>query len=802
MPTPDDWLTRGLDRHRAGDLDGAETLYRQALLVNPNHAVAWQMLGVVQTHRGRPEQALELIGRAITLAPHEGPFYLNLGVAHQALGRMAEAEACFRQAVQRAPRLAQAHNNLANALYARGATAEARTHWEVALGLDPGYAEAHYNLASALSDAGETESAIDHLQLSLRSRPDFAPGYIRLGTALLRVVRPPEAAEAFRQALRLRPDDIQALCGLAHSLRRLDDPTGAESCLLQAVHLAPGSFDAHNMLGELLAGLGRLDEALEHFRKAVKAAPTDADGHYNLGEALQRRRQLAPAEFHLREALRLRPDFLDAYRSLAHVVVQQGRIDDALELCEEAIRRAPESAALQTAWGDVLAQAGRVSESAEAFREAVRLDPKAELAHGCLLNTLQFHPDLTPAELLAEHRIWAEAHLNARPSGPAPGHDRDPGRRLRVGYLSPDFRQHVLHHFLEPVLAHHDPREVEVFAYADVVAPDAVTARLRGLVRHWRSLCGLPDEAVARQVLADRIDLLVDLGGHTGTRLGVFARRPAPVQLTWLGYPGTTGLEAIRYRLTDAVADPPGEPVCHTEELVRLPDGFCCYDPPCEAPEVGPLPAAGAGFVTFGGLHKLAKYNGRVFDLWCAVLRALPSARLLLFRDGLRGPTADRLREEFVRRGIPADRVRLEHLVDHPSFLAVYRQIDVSLDTLPWSGHATACEALWMGVPTLTLLGDRHAGRMVASVLTGVGLPEFVTPTPAEFVARAVSLAGDLDWLAGLRAGLRDRVRSSPLGDAATFTRRLEVAYRQLWRRWACPGEFGRNLDDSASTTG
>jgi predicted O-linked N-acetylglucosamine transferase (SPINDLY family) len=311
---------------------------------------------------------------------------------------------------------------------------------------------------------------------------------------------------------------------------------------------------------------------------------------------------------------------------------------------------------------------------------------------------------------------------------------------------------------------------------------------MRGVVARWRSLCGMPDDAVARQIEADRIDILVDLGGHTGTRLGVLARRPAPVQVTWLGYPNTTGMETIQYRLTDAVADPPGEPICHTEELVRLPSGFCCYDPPRDAPEVTPLPAASAGFVTFGGLHKLAKYNDRVFDRWCEVLRALPAARLLLFRDGLRGRTANRLRAEFIRRGVAADRLRLESRVDHASFLAIYQQVDVALDTLPWSGHVTACEALWMGVPTLTLLGDRHAGRMVASVLTQVGLQEFITRTPEEFVTRTVALVGDLERLARLRAGLREQVRSSPLCDAAGFTRRLEDAYRELWRRWASSG--------------
>jgi predicted O-linked N-acetylglucosamine transferase (SPINDLY family) len=277
----------------------------------------------------------------------------------------------------------------------------------------------------------------------------------------------------------------------------------------------------------------------------------------------------------------------------------------------------------------------------------------------------------------------------------------------------------------------------------------------------------------------------VDLAGHTGGRLGVFSRQPAPVQVTYLGYPATTGLSAVHYQLTDAVADPPGEPPCHTEELVRLPGGFCCYAPPDAAPAVAPPPSWSRGFVTFGSLHKLAKLNGDVLDLWCAVLRALPSARLLVFRDALWGRTRDYFREQFAQRGIAEDRLILGHRVgETETFLAVYRDVDILLDTFPWGGHATACEAMWMGVPVLTLLGDRHAGRMVASVLTRLGLTDLVARTPEGFVVRAVELANDPDRLACLRAGLREQMRASPLCDGPTFTRHLEAAYRELWRRY------------------
>jgi predicted O-linked N-acetylglucosamine transferase (SPINDLY family) len=319
-----------------------------------------------------------------------------------------------------------------------------------------------------------------------------------------------------------------------------------------------------------------------------------------------------------------------------------------------------------------------------------------------------------------------------------------------------------------------------------VLLGDAVTDRLRSLAHGWRPIHGRSDEEVAELIRADGVDVLVDLAGHTGGRLGLFARRPAPVQVTWLGYPATTGLTSIRYRLTDAVADPPGEPSCHTEELVRLPGGFCAYRPAGGTPPVSPPPCRERGYVTFASLHKLAKLNDAVLDLWSHLLRSVPAARLLVFRDCLRGGVREDFRRRFQSRGLGEDRVLLRHQVEGPGgYLSVYKDVDLLLDAFPWGGHATACEALWMGVPVVTLLGDRHAGRMVASVLTQVGLDDLIARTPEEYAARAAGLAGDLERLATLRAGLRERMRRSPLCDGAGFTRHLEAAYRAMWRRWA-----------------
>jgi predicted O-linked N-acetylglucosamine transferase (SPINDLY family) len=331
---------------------------------------------------------------------------------------------------------------------------------------------------------------------------------------------------------------------------------------------------------------------------------------------------------------------------------------------------------------------------------------------------------------------------------------------------------------------------VEVFCYAEVAAPDAATAKLQSLTNHWRPTAGLADEELAALIRGDHIDVLVELAGHTaGNRLLALAGRPAPVQVNWLGYPGTTGLPAIDYRLVDAVTDPPGEPSAASEELVRLPGLFCCYAPPAPTPAVSALPSQRTGVVTFGSLHKLEKLNCRVVDLWCQILREVPRTRLLVCRDPLHGPTAAYWRQQFLGRGVAPEQVELRRVqAIGMSHLVVYDEIDIALDPFPWNGHTTACEALWRGVPVVALRGTRHAARMVASVLTGLGLADLVAETTEQYVQLAVTLASDETRRAGLRQTLCERMRASPLCDGATFTRGLEATYRQLWQRW-CQGQ-------------
>jgi predicted O-linked N-acetylglucosamine transferase (SPINDLY family) len=675
-----------------------------------------------------------------------------LASANQSLGRLGEAEGCYRQAARLRPDHAETYNGLGIVLAQLGRPAEAVDCFRRVLLIQPGHAQAHNNLGNVLRDLGRFAEAEASCRQAIQLKPDYPEAYSNLGNALKDQGRFDEAVASLREALRLRPNYARAYNNLGAALaaqRKFDE---AIRCYQEALRLQPDFFQAHNNLGVVHAELRQFDQAAACYQQALRHRPDFADAYNNLGIAFQDVWKLDEALACYQQALRYRPGFADAHNQIAMVHMAQGRVEEAVA----------------------------------SYRRSLELKPDEARVHSNLLLCLNYLPDLSPDDLYAEHLRWDQRHGQVERLGPLPGHDRNPDRRLRVGYLSPDLRKHAVAYFFAPILANHDPGQVEAFCYAQVPNPDAVTDRLRALAHGWRSIAHPSEAEVVEQIRADRIDILVDLAGHAGNkRLRVFAHKPAPVQVTYLGYPNTTGLKAMDYRLTDAVADPPGEPVRYSEELVRLPGSFCCYQPPEEAPEVSPLPALRNGYFTFGSVHGLAKLNRRVFELWAHALHAAPSARLYVLRDVLKGRTKDEIAGAMQQHGIPLERVELRHDADsHPSYLRRYDDIDLCLDAFPFCGHTTMCEALWMGVPVVTWYGNRFAGRMAASVLTVLGLPEFIARTPEQYVELAARWATDLEGLARLRGRLREQMRTSPLCDGQAFTRGLEAAYRGLWRRW------------------
>jgi predicted O-linked N-acetylglucosamine transferase (SPINDLY family) len=632
-----------------------------------------------------------------------------------------------------------------------GRLEEAEQIYRQVLQADPGQADALHLLGVLAYQRGDDERAVEYIERAIRSDEHQASFHDNLARALYRQGRFAEAILAYQRVLRLKPDDASTHINLGVALRKQGWVAEAIAAYERALQLQPDYPEAHNNLGNVLRTQGRVAEAILCYERALQLRPNFAEAHNNLGIALKDQGRMPEAIAAYERALQLRPDYPEAYDNL----------------------------------GNALRTHGRIVEAAECYRRAVELRPNYAEAHSSLVYSLHFCPGIEARTLYEEHRRWDRqfAEPLARLILPHPN-EPAPQRPLRIGYVSPDFRNHVVGRNLLPLFRAHDRHQFEIVCYSGVTRPDALTELFRGHADVWRDVADRTDEQLARVVREDRIDLLVDLTLHmVGNRLLVFARKPAPVQVTFAGYPGTTGLSAIDYRLTDPYLDPPGQHDDHySEESVRFFDSFWCYDPLDREPAVKPLPVLANGFVTFGCLNHFGKVNRPVLQLWAKVLRAVEGSRLLLLtpEGPQRQSTLDQLREE----GVSPERVTFVGQQPGQAYLGLYHHIDVGLDTFPYNGHTTSLDSLWMGVPVITLVGQTAVGRAGLSQLTNLGLLELIGGTPEDFVRIAVDLAGDLPRLCDLRNTLRWRMEASPLMDVERFARGIEAAYRGMWQRW------------------
>ncbi|MFH1602744.1 MAG: tetratricopeptide repeat protein, partial [Pseudomonadota bacterium] len=584
----------------------------------------------------------------------------------------------------------------------------------------------------------------------------------------------------------------------------------------------------HYNLGNALVALGRLDSAVDSFQTALQLDPSRTTARSNLARALGEagKHRQAVAEYRL--LLEAQPS-ADTRNALARALIQFADsdpagapgYDEAVALLQQAWDHAEDAAATHLAlahchrqrnrWTEaaghyqaVLAQnpdnpaphnelancynqLGRIPEAIRQYRETYRLAPDFPEALASVLACLNYDPDCPPDLAAAEHRRWAErVAAPYYPKHPRFDNERDAERRLRIGYVSPDLRRHPVSAIFEPILTAHDRDQVDVTCYYNFAGEDVVTLRLKSLAEQWRPVAGIDDDALCAQIRADRIDILVDLAGHTmHNRLLAFARKPAPVQVSWLGYFNTTGLATMDYFISDPWSSPAGQELHYVEQLLRLPHTRFCYRAPEYMPAVSPPPAASRGLVTFGCLNNLSKANEKVLALWGEVLHAVPGSKLLLQTAALDdAPNRARFRDLCAKHGIAPDRLELRGFVPFDRVPESYAEIDIALDPFPFCGGMTSLEALWLGVPVITLPGRGLASRQSASMLTNLALPELIAEDAGQYIAKAAGLARDLPRLAALRAGLRPRFAASPLMDYAGFARELESAYRTMWRRW------------------
>jgi protein O-GlcNAc transferase len=613
--------------------------------------------------------------------------------------------------------------------------------------------------ARALRNAGNWPAAIAHYQRALERQPHRAALFFELGDCYRQIGDTGRAVQAFERAIALDADHLAAYrCAADTALGQAAKPgmpskAVADFKKFAAMYLvALGRRQWHGRTGDIEAS----------FREAIALDNKNAAAYEGLGEFLEGTGRSGEAEKALRRAVAL-----DAKLVSAHVLL-----------------------------GNALRSLGRYQEMEAAYRRALAIEPSLREVRENLLSVpllqMLYDSDTTPAEIFQQHRAWGDHVLGeTRKTDPAPAafsSDRDPERRLRVAYLSPDFRYHAVSFFFEPLLAHHDTRVIEPYCYAEIERPDIVTLTLQKLGGIWRNTFGLDNGALRAQLRADKIDIAIDLAGHSGRgRLNAFAVKPAPVTATWLGYPATTGLSTIDWRISDARADPPGQEQFHTEKLLRLPETFLCYHfYGSVEPALTPPPALTRGAITFGSFNNPLKLSPPALAAWARILAGVPGSRLVMKSHRFIDPSRRaHFLERFAANGIAAERLELRepqpHMVDH---LNSYAEVDIALDPFPYNGTTTTCEALWMGVPMVSLIGDHHAARVGFDLLSQVGIAEFAASDIEHYVATAVALADDLPRLTQLRQELRGRMRASPLCDAPRFARAFEDGLRRMWQEW------------------
>ena len=667
----------------------------------------------------------------------------------------------------------------------------AKQIYQTILGRDSNHADALHLLGVLSHQTGDHHRAVQLIEKAICINPSNPFYYGNLGVVYHSLDLVDRSISCYHKAQALKPDYTEAFNNLANIFRKQGRLTQAAAMYQKALSLQPDDAATYNNLGHVYRDLGCVRVEIACYEKALMVDPDYAQSYLNLGNALQYQGELDKAIICYQKALQKKSNFPEVYNNLGSVFIMQGQLNEATQCYQKALLMSPYYAEAYNNLGSIHQNQGKVMEGIFCFRKALEIKPDYIKAHSNLLYAMHYDPDIGSDRLYEAATHWWQQHGLKKTPTFHPVTNSTKSGRIKIGYISPDFREHSVSYFFLPLLRHQNRDSFEIFCYSEVKREDEITYQIKELSDHWRPIAWLRDRAIADQVRQDGIDILVDLAGHTAeNRLPVFAYKPAPVQITWLGYPGTTGMPDMDFRLTDEIADPPGEAdEYHSETLVRLPQGFLCYGPPEDAPDVSGLPARKNGHITFGSFNNLPKINPEVIDLWSRLLDQVADSRLLLkSKQFIDEQVRQRFLDLFSDCGIGAERITLlPRAATTAGHLALYHQVDIALDPFPYNGTTTTCESLWMGVPVITLRGDRHAGRVGASILTRIGLGEMVAENQDQYVGIGIKLAQDMTALENLRADLRSHMQSSVICDGKSFARIMEKSFHNI-----C---FGTHID-------
>jgi len=719
---------------------------------------------------------------------------IDRGHALEAQGKLDEAMQCYLDAIRLAPNPARGHLNRGNVLLLQGDLDGALKAFHTALEHQPDYAGAYYNIGNALLGNRQLDEAVASYRSALRINPDYAEVHCSLGVALKELGQCDEAVASYRRALDIQPDFFEGHLNLGNVMHAMKHSKEAVVSYRRALEIQPDFAEAYNCLGLALQDLGQSGGALDAFKVAIKYKPDHAEAHNNLGIVLQDIGKLDDAMASYRLALSIKPDLTEAHCNLSIALRKLGQMESAMVNCERALEIDPDSFHAYCHMGNILTDLGQFDRAETTYRRALEIKPDYLEAHSNLLLTLNYADNHAPLYRLEQARQYGRVVASKVGTRFSEWQcDVQPGR-LRVGLVSGDLRKHPVGYFLEGLLANIDPTRIELLAYPTNPNNDDLSARIRPYFSAWHSLFGKNDEAAAHLIHADGVHILIDLSCHTAyNRLPVFAWKPVPVQVSWLGLPATTGVAEMDYVLGDSWAIPAESENQFSEAVWRMPESYLCLTVPDQSVDVVPPPALVAGCVNFGSFNNLTKMTDAVVAVWARILHSVPDSQLLLKTKQLKDPaTREQTRQRFAACGIAPDRLVLGGmLTSRDDHLAAYNKVDIALDTFPYPGVTTSVEALWMGVPVLSMQGNSFLSCTAASIAHNAGLPDWIAADEADYVAKAVAYASDLERLAALRSVLRQQVLASPLFDAPRFARNFEDALWGMWQRYQA-GHEGR----------
>ena len=825
---PFDPLQHAIQVHQSGQLPQARELYQAILNGDPQNAGAHHFLGMVEHQAGQnPQAALEHFQTAVSLDPGQGFYWINFANLLKDMGRPDDAERAYLRAVELLPADPVPHYNLGHLYQLWGKWPQALAFYRKSVDLDAGFFPGWNKLAATHLRLNQVAEAEHAARKAVELAPDQAAGWFHLADCLGRGKDWAASRAALEKSIQLQPVFPEAFNNLGMAYKELglkeeavrcyqtalaQDPSMADPCinlgrfaedagdlerafgwLTKALQVEAHSPQAHFAMGNFMVKMGREQEGASHLRQAVTLKPDFAEALNNLGNVLLSLKQHEEGLEAFQKAIATRPDYHEAYANLGNLHREAKFPDLAEEALLQSIRLKPDFAAAHSNLGNAYFDQGKIDQAIASYKKGIDLGQDDQEFVPNYLFALNYSVNLSAAEIGAEHRrLCSQKFDNLGSNAPPHSNTRDPGRRIRVGYVTPDFWMHPVARFMLPLLQHHNKEGFETFAYYTRLLRDGITDECKKRVDNWRDTHGKSEEELAALIRRDQIDILVDLTMHSrDCKPGLFARKPAPLQVSYLAYGGTTGLEAISYRLTDIHLDPPGQPTPgFHEEPLRLPVCWWNFQVPPEPhvrmPEVQPPPCLKNGYITFGSLNNFVKVNPVTRLAWARLVASVPGSRLLLHMKQSR--VRDEVLGFFEKNGVSSDRITIIGYQDGPSYIRTYGTMDIALDPFPFAGGTTTFDALWMGVPVVTLAGDRPVGRGGLSILATLGRPEWVGHSIDEYIEVARKLASSPDQLAAIRQGLRVEIQNSPLMDSPRFAREVEKHFREIWRRWCGEG--------------